>query len=42
MVVLGVLALAGGAARIGTTNDYRSLFSADNPEPAALNTFEAT
>lgn len=40
--MLGVLALAGGAARIGTTNDYRSLFSADSPELAALDTFKAT
>ena len=40
--MLGVLALAGGAARIGTTNEYRSLFSVDNPELAALDTFKAT
>ena len=35
-----MLALTAGARFIGVTNDYRSLFDADNPQLAAFNAFE--
>ena len=37
-----MLAVTGGARFIGITNDYRSLFDADNPQLAALDTLEET
>ena len=37
-----MLALTAGARFIGVTNDYRSLFDADNPQLAALDAFEFT
>ena len=42
LAVLVMLALAGGAGRIGVANDYRSLFSEDNAELAAFDALEDT
>ncbi len=39
---LVMLAVTAGAGFIGVTNDYRSLFDADNPQLAAFNAFENT
>ena len=40
IAALAMLTLAGGADRIGVTNDYRSLFDDNNPELAALDALE--
>ena len=42
IAALAMLTLAGGADRIGVTNDYRSLFDDNNPELAALDALEDT
>ena len=39
---LFMLAVTAGAGFIGVTNDYRSLFDADNPQLAAFTAFEST
>ena len=42
LATLLMLAMTGGARFIGVTNDYRSLFEADNPQLKALDALEAT
>ena len=37
-----MLAMTTGAGLIGVTNDYRSLFTEDNPELAAFDALEDT
>jgi len=42
LATLLMLVMTGGARFIGVTNDYRSLFDADNPQLLALDALEAT
>ena len=42
LATLLMLAVTAGARFIGVTNDYRSMFAADNPQLAALDALEDT
>ena len=42
LALLVMLAMTSGARYLGVTNDYRSLFSEDNPQLAAFDALEAT